>query len=154
MKIKNNQKGFTFLEIMLVIAILSITVGFFVLYSNNSQIIADVNNQANIIVSHIRLVQSNADSGYANTASAIHLDTNSYTGFIGPIYNPLDSSNYTMDLPGVLSIQNVSLNGGGSDIVFVSPRGETANYGSFNLTAADINKSITINISQNGAIDY
>lgn len=153
---KNNQKqkGFTLLEIMLVIILLSAVLGFSVLYYQNSQVRADVNSQAAVLVSYLRLAQSNASSGQNNTFKGVHLNNNSYVMFSTTSYNSSDPNNYPITLPPVISIQSINLSGGGQDVIFTSPEGKTNNYGNLQIFSSQINKTLTINISQIGAINY
>lgn len=146
-------RGFTIIEIILVVVILSSTLGFGLLYYQNSQIRADVNTQADILVSYLRLAQSNAESG-RNAFNSIHLESGSFTTFIGDTYTSGSQSNYTINLPSTIRINTLNLNGGAEDVIFLSPDGTTNNYGSFNLHSDQINKTITINIAQIGAINY
>lgn len=150
----DKKRAFTIIEIVLVISILLIVFGFAVLYSQTSQVRADINTQADIAVSYLRLMQSNAASGRIAKNNAIHLETDSYTLFNGPAYIPEDINNYTIDLPATINIENILLNGAGQNIIFSAPAGETTNYGSFDFVADQIAKTITINISALGTITY
>lgn len=150
----DKKRAFSIVEIVLVIAILLIVFGFAVLYSQTSQVRADINTQADIAVSYLRLMQSNGASGRVSEGNAIHLETSAYTIFNGLSYIPEDINNYTIDLPATLNIENISLNGAGQDIIFSGPAGETLNYGNFDLVTNQIGKTITINISEIGTITY
>lgn len=146
-------KGFTMIEVILVLVILTSAFGFGLLYYQNTQIRADVNTQANVIVSYLRLAQSNAETG-RSAFNAMHLEQDSFTNFIGSIYDLNDTQNYVTVLPETISIENINLSGGGADIIFTGPDGTTNNSGSFQLVSSQINKTITINIAQIGAINY
>ena len=152
MKNSNKTNGFTLIEIILVLVLLSAAIGFSLLYYETSVLRADINTQADILVSKLRLAQSNAESGRTDEANAVHFENASYTAFVGDNYNPLQSNNVETLLPPTISIENIALNGGGSDIIFTAPSGETSTYGSFDLVS-DL-KTITINISSFGAINY
>lgn len=154
MLIKFNKKGFTILEILIVIILIMSALGFTILYTQTFQLRADLNNQAATIVSYLRLAQSNAISGRLEDFTSIHLQDSSYTLFSGDIYNPGNSRNTTFELPKTISIKNISLNSDGNDLIFSAPNGETAAYGNFDLSSNEINKTITINISPIGSISY
>ncbi len=154
MKLKTLQKGFTLLEVMLALTLLAISVSMAVLYIQSSQARADVNANAAEFVSHARLSQSAARSGAGGTSHGIHLEQDSYTIFQGNVYDSLDTDNFTIDLPPTVQIGNINLNGGGSDIVFTAPEGRTTKYGSFTLSSSQINKTLTIEISSLGTINY
>lgn len=146
-------RGFTIIEVILVLVILSSAVGFGLLYYQNSQVRADVNTHASVIVSYLRLAQSNAETG-RNTFNAIHLEPDSFTTFIGTAYAENDPQNYLTELPATITIGNINLSGAGTDIIFTGPDGTTNNSGSFQLISSQIDKTITINIAQIGAINY
>lgn len=147
-------KAFTFLEIMLVIVLLSAGLGFALLYTQSSQVRTDVNTQAANLVSYLRQAQSNAASGKNSTNHGVHFGTGSYVIFEGSSYVSSASGNFTVELPETMVIQNISLNGGGSDVIFTRPLGETSTYGSLEIHSEQINKTRTINIQSIGTIDY
>lgn len=142
------------LEIVLVIIIFGISVGLSILYHQSSQIRADLRSQVSQFTSYVRLAHSNALSGLNNQSHGIHLETSSYTTFIGSSYNPLDEYNFVIDLPGIIEIQNINLNGGGNDIIFTTTAGETSNYGSVDFVSTQIQKSTTIEITKFGTVTY
>ncbi|PIR55495.1 hypothetical protein COU74_00540 [Candidatus Peregrinibacteria bacterium CG10_big_fil_rev_8_21_14_0_10_36_19] len=148
-----NTFGFSILEVILVVFILSMVAGFGFVYFQTSQVRADVNTQAADIVAYLRLSQSNAISG-SSEHNAVHLQSNGFVLFTGSSFNPIDATNFSVELPSTLSIANISLNGSGDNVIFNSPDGTTSTYGSFDLTSAQINKTITININEIGTIDY
>lgn len=152
MKNSTKKNGFSLIEVILVVVLLSAAIGFSLLYYESSVMRADINSQATVLISQLRLAQSNAQSGRATGFNGIHLETNAYVTFTGDNYNPLAVNNLETTLPQAINIQNINLNGGGSDIVFTKPSGTTNTYGSFDLVSDS--KTITINISPIGSINY
>lgn len=149
-----NKKAFTTIEIMVVIVLLGIMTGFAVLFHQTSQVRADVTAQSANFVSYLRLAQSKAMAGESNTNHGIHVESSQYTVFEGASYNPSATTNRDYTLPGTITINNISLNGGGNDIIFTSPKGETTTYGSLDFTSGAIDKTYTITISSIGTISY
>ncbi|MBI4234885.1 prepilin-type N-terminal cleavage/methylation domain-containing protein [Candidatus Peregrinibacteria bacterium] len=149
-------RGFTLLEVLLVVTILAIAFGFFTLYSQNTQIRTDLNAQTAVLVSHLRLAQSNASSGNTTGYNAIHLDAanSNYTAFIGATFDAQSATNTVVQLPTTISFQNILLNGGGTDIVFNGPEGETTNYGTFEIFLSSTSQSHIITISEIGTVNY
>lgn len=152
MKNSNKKNGFSLIEVILVVVLLSAAIGFSLLYYESSVVRADINSQATVLVSQLRLAQSNAQSGRTTGFKGIHLETNSYVTFTGDNYNPLAVNNLETTMPQTISIQNILLNGGGNDIIFTEPSGTTNTYGSFDLVSDS--KTISINISPLGNINY
>jgi len=148
------KKAFTLLELVVVITLLGIMVGLSALYYQTSQVRADVNTQAAVLVSYLRLAQSNAMAGNDNESYGVHLETNLYVLFEGSSYVPDADSNIELELPPTIVIQNIVLNGGGSDVVFTPPQGETSTYGSLEIFSSQINKTIPITITSIGTIRY
>ena len=148
------KKAFTLLELVVVITLMGIMVGLSALYYQTSQVRADANTQAAVLVSYLRLAQSNAMAGNNNESYGVHLGTDSYVLFEGDIYVPDADSNIEMELPPTLALQNIVLNGGGSDVVFTPPQGETTTYGSLEIFSSQINKIISITITSIGTIRY
>lgn len=152
MKNSNKKNGFSLIEVILVVVLLSAAIGFSLLYYESSVVRADINSQAAVLVSQLRLAESNAQSGRTTEFNGIHLETNAYITFSGENYNPSESNNLETALPPSIDIQNVTLNGGGNDIIFTGPAGTTNTYGSLDMVSDS--KTITINISSLGSINY
>lgn len=151
---KKNNKGFTLIEIVLVIAIFGILLGLSAMYYQSTQVRTDIHTQATNIVHYLRLAQSNAASGLNNQDHGVHFESGYYTTFRGSSYVQNDPNNFRMDLPSTMTVSNISLNGGGSSVIFTKSTGETTNYGTISLTSAQINKTIPITITEVGTINY
>lgn len=150
----NKKLGFTIVEITLAITISILLVGLFSNYYNNARIRGDLSAQAASIVYYLRLANSSAMSGLNDENHAVHFENNSYTIFEGDSFNPADPANYEVSLPDSITISDINLNGSGQDVVFSKSNGETTNFGTLTLNAANINKAINIAISPEGIINY
>jgi len=151
---KTKNKGFTIIELVLVIVIMGILLGLAGIYYNNSQLRADINSQANNIVHYLRLAQSNAVSGLNGVNHGIHFESSFYVTFEGDAYDQNSPQNFRMDLPATMTINSIALNGSGSDVIFQKGNGETEEYGSISLNSAQIGKTIPITITAIGTINY
>ncbi|MEK9160406.1 MAG: prepilin-type N-terminal cleavage/methylation domain-containing protein [Patescibacteria group bacterium] len=148
------QKAFTLLELLLVFALVGILFGMTLLYAQVSQVRADLNSQVDTFVAYARLAQSESASGKGNQGHGIHLAADSYVLFEGSVYNAAATSNTEVELPPTVEIQNIVLNGGGSDIVFTTPYGATTQYGSFDFVSEQLGKSITLTLNARGTLSY
>lgn len=147
------MKGFTLLETLLIIVIFSVVAVFSLLSYQTQQVRNDLNSQAKVLVSYLRLAQNNQASGSIKF-NAMHLDSNAFVTFGSTSYEEGNMNNTVLELPPTINIDNINLNGGGTDIIFSGPEGSTSNYGSFTITASQINKSIPITVTSIGQISY
>lgn len=154
LKIKNNKKGISLVEIILVVVLITISLGFSVLYYQTSQLRADIKTQTVEFVSYLRLAHSDAVAGLHGQSHGMHVENDSYTTFRGGSYNPDDPNNYKIELPSTITIQNIALNGGGDDIIFTGPNGETNDYGTLDFVSTQMDKTITITVSKVGTVNY
>lgn len=149
-----NKKGFSIIEVMVVLALLALIFGASIFYYRDSLVRTDINTQAELMANTLRLLRSNAASGNVEEPNSIRLEESEYVKFFGSIYNPEDPDNITKELPEQIKIDNINLNGGGQEIIFSAPHGTTTNFGSFDVKAEQIDRSITININRIGSIDF
>ncbi len=149
-----SQKGFTMVEIAIVVILIAAAVGLSILYLQSSQVRADVNAEVTDFVGNLRLAQSNAKAGLNNTSHGVHLEADSYTVFQGDVYAALDPLNFTVELPPTISIENIALNGGGNNIIFDPPQGETSTFGTLQFNSAQINKTVDITITSIGTVNF
>ncbi|MBI2463622.1 prepilin-type N-terminal cleavage/methylation domain-containing protein [Candidatus Peregrinibacteria bacterium] len=151
---KNTQRAFTIIEIIVVVMVFSIIIGITGLYSQTSQLRHDVSSQTQMLASSLRLAQSNAGSGKNNEGSGIHFETNAYTLFKGNNFVDGNAENFKIELPSTMRINNVALNGGGNDLIFLPPNGETATFGTLDISSTKIEKTLTITIYPIGNVSY
>ena len=154
MKFLKNQRGISLLEVMLVVTIIAISVGLSILYAQSSQVRADINAQVEQFVGHLRLAQTSANAGLKDTSHGIHLEADSFTIFEGTPYSEADPLNFEYELSETMVIQNINLNGGGDDIIFDPPKGETTDYGTLEFNSEQANKTVQIEITRIGTINY
>ncbi len=148
------SKAFTTLELILVITIMATLSGFFLLYNQGASVRTDLQTQVALFVADLRLLQSDAESGKNPGTFGMHLSSNSYTIFEGAVYDSASTSNRAVELPDTIIIQNINLNGAGTDIIFNSPRGETSQNGSLEFYSVPLNETKTITISTLGYASY
>ena len=148
------RKGFTLVEIIVAIAMLLIVAGI-TLYSFSSL------NDTNALEVSVAGVVSNLGESRSKTLASIdseqygvHINSDETVLFVGSTYSSTDPNNVTVPLNKVVEIVSVSLNGGGSDVVFDRLTGQTSEHGSFVVRLKDnINASSTVTIFQTGIIE-
>ena len=151
--------GFTIIEIMIVIAILTILFTVVVFDFVLTQKRTDLNNGVQEFVTTLKFAQSRAISSDTNSQYGVYLNTavspNQYVVFKGLDYASRDTSydqNYF--LPANIEFYAISL-GGGSEVVFNKLTGSTVQQGSVSLRdRIDVTQNKTIYVSNSGTIDF
>lgn len=149
--INKKQKGFSLIETIAAIAIGAIlTAAIVVSFSSfrNSKIV-DVS--ANQILSVINEARVKAVSSEDYSRFGVHLEANRIVLFKGDVFTEPSPSNVQTILSPLVEISNISLSGGGADVVFQKLTGKTSNYGSARVRLkSDNNKYKTISVKPAG----
>lgn len=149
--VKNSSRGFTLIEILMVMAIASILFGIGIVYYNSFKERSDISIWANKTIGVIssakqKTVQSEKELNYG-----IHLDNDKFTLFEGEAYDVASSSNEIYNLPASLEIASISLVLATSNIIFERLTGNIQNYGQFILRAQNDNSNfIVLHVDQSG----
>ena len=137
-KRKKFLTGFTFLEILIAIAIIALLSATAFVSFNKSRHVRDLTTSSQNVLSVLRLAQSRTLAGENDSAWGVRLASNQVTLFQGDTFagSPLTK---IYPLPGSVQITNISLNGGGSDVIFKRITGETDQTGTpaFVLSVVD-----------------
>lgn len=145
------QKGFSLIEIIVIIAIgavLTATIVFSFSSFRNSKIV-DVS--ADQILSVINEARVKTVSSEDYSRFGIHFEAGRVLFFKGDVFTEPNSSNIQTTLSPLVEISNISLSGGGADIVFQKLTGKTSNYGSLRIRLkSDNNKYKTISVKSTG----
>ncbi len=128
-KISKSSKGFTLVELVVVIGIMFMLFGFvgFSLVSNQSTV--SLNNTADSLISDISLQQTKAMLGQGSspdTSYGIYFEPDKYILFEGDVFSSTDSANYTVNLSQNITFSGVSFPGG--EIIFSPGSGEISGF--------------------------
>ena len=144
------KKGFTLLEIFLVIGLISIIATLALPYYHDFQVRNDLETSLDMTVQTLRRAQFLATSGDSNTDWGVYIDGNTYemTVFSGSSYTARDTSkDETYPIyPGVLPT-------GIQEIVFSKFDGIPTSTGDIVLEGAK-EESRTISVNEKGMIDF
>ncbi|KKQ74292.1 MAG: hypothetical protein US94_C0008G0007 [Berkelbacteria bacterium GW2011_GWB1_38_5] len=148
------KKGYTLIELLIVIAVLMILVGFSSLGIVSYSKASDVDSSKTIVVQALLEAQANSMAEVDDKAWGVHLENNrvvifadSGTGFIeGAVGN----QNKTLANNTAASWSLVS---GGAEVLFSKRIGKTSNSGSITISGASPN-DIMIEINSEGRINY
>lgn len=147
----HNNYGFTFVEVLITVAVITILGSIALVSFNASRNVRDLSTTEQNVLSVLRLAQSKTLAGENDSAWGVHLESNQITLFQGSTYasSPLKQ---TYALPDSVEVTGVLLNGGGSDVIFKRVTGETDQTGTFTLNVIanpSHSRSITVNGSGN-----
>jgi len=145
------KNGFTLLEIIVVIAILvtttSLSIGPLIDF-RNAQILS---KGASDVLSFVKEARSRTLASKDFSQYGIHFEADDVVLFKGNTFVELDPDNESLSLGSGIEISDISLNGGGSDLVFDRLTGQTGEYGTTTLRLkSDPSKFKNIVISQLG----
>lgn len=155
MRFNRKNLGFTLIEAIIAVSIFSLIAG--AAFSAQSSFLTDSQriSNVNLIVQHLRLAQMRAISEYRKSSWGIHLQETpvSFSIFRGSAYAVRDPAFDTVvELPSSLSFSDISLQGGGVDIVFERMTGQTSNDGTFTLSDSN-EHDVLISVNGAGVID-
>jgi prepilin-type N-terminal cleavage/methylation domain-containing protein len=148
------QKGFTITEVLIVLAILAvivtIVVSAFSKFNNNQSL----NGAVGEVTSILNEARANTLASYDNSQYGVHFQTDKVALFKGGIYSSSDSGNKDIILSSKISVSNITLSGGGSEVIFKRLTGKTEQNGAITLSLiSDPSKSKTITIQVSGIIE-
>lgn len=150
-------KAFTYLEVIVVVAIFVSTFALGTM-SLTYFLSSNVNNAVeDKLISELRLARNYSEMRVQDSSWGVHFYDNpsgidNFTMFKGDSYVTRDNSfDEVYEFPPNLNYSSISLNGGGSEIVFSRMNGETMNYGDVTMLN-DSGKTLNINVNQYGQI--
>jgi prepilin-type N-terminal cleavage/methylation domain-containing protein len=155
------RSGFTFIEIVISVAIASTLIGFIILNLLNIHQVKTVQSASEILISDLRSQQTKAMSlSIQNTSDpddyGVFFSNNRYFLFKGNSYDPASSSNMQVNLPDNFSFTNVTLPN--SQVVFLRGSGQVQNFtsGQNTITIHDSSEqnSRMLEINYYGVINY
>ena len=149
--INKKQKGFSLIEMIAVIAIGAVLVAAVVVSFSSFRNSKIVDISADQILSVINEARVKAVSSEDYSRFGVRLEANRTVLFKGDVFTEPSSFNIETPLSPLVEISNISLNGGGADIVFQKLTGKTSNYGSLRVRLkSDNNKYKTISVKSTG----
>ena len=141
------QRGFTILEIVIVIAFLLILTSMVLPTSLRFRSSGDINAVINNFISdaknqQIKAMLGDTEGGGIVDKYGIYLTSNKYVLFHGSTYSSSDTNNLSINMKSGIQILNSFPN---NSIIFIQKSGEIASYnsGSDTITIKDNNNSIS-----------
>ncbi|MEK7575817.1 MAG: hypothetical protein AAB491_01890 [Patescibacteria group bacterium] len=149
------MKGISIIEIIIILAVISIVLGIVVINLTSFREEQALNSTINESISYINEARSKTLSSKDFSQYGIHFEQTKITLFKGVNYNSSDSNNIDYIFSSLLEISSISLNGGGNEVIFQKITGKTDQFGTVTYRVKNNpSKSKIITIKSTGIIDY
>lgn len=144
------QKGFTVIEILVVLALGALLTGFVVSSFSKVNEHEVLNTNSDLIVSILNEARSMTLSSVGDTGYGVHFDTDQVVLFRGTSYSSVSATNVPTALNSRVAMRNISF-GGGSNVVFNRLTGATAQAGTLQIYLKNASTTYkTISVSATG----
>ena len=126
------QKGFTLIETVVVISIIVVLAASGLISFIQSRNVRELASAGQNVLSTLRLAQAKSLAGEDNSTWGVRLEPDRFTLFRGADFLS-STSTQVFALDSRIEVSNISLNGGGAEIVFEKLNGATVQYGAFEV---------------------
>lgn len=144
-----NEKGFTLLEVLLSVIILSIVAGLSLPVMASFDGRNDLDVTAQSIAMQLRRAGTYSRGANGDSQWGVHAQSDSVTLFRGATYASRDSSyDETIPIPTSFTVSSTG------DLVFSKVDGSPSSNGSITLTNTNSNETRTITVNAKGMVSY
>lgn len=147
------QKGFTLIEVLIVISIMAIIsmilVSSFSLFNKSQALDKD----ADLIVESLEEARSKTLASHNASQYGVYFASTTITIFTGTTYSSSSSTNRDFPLTLTDRVLSISLFGGGNNVVFNRLTGETGQYGTVVISSPTTSRTRTVTIHKTGVIE-
>ena len=154
MKISNfalNRKGFTLVEFLITLSILAVLTTIIFIPMSALRNSKALQITAEDILSLLNEARDNTLSAKDSYAYGTRFESSRAVLFRGTSYSSSDPSNKTADIDGAVEISNISLAGGGQEVLFQRLTGKTSQSGTITIRLkSNVSKTKTILIEASG----
>lgn len=126
------QNGFTLIELLVSIAIVTLLAALGLSSFINSRNVRDLSNSGSEVLSVLRQAQAKTLAGEGNTTWGVRIEAPRYILFRGASYAGATLTEI-FSLPTSIEIANITLAGGGQEVVFNKLTGRTIQTGTFDV---------------------
>jgi prepilin-type N-terminal cleavage/methylation domain-containing protein len=150
-QIPNFKNGFTFIEILAVISIISIALSIAIINGRNFNNSIELENTVKSIDAKIKLAKAYSIGARNGTNYGVHFESDKAVIFEGDTFIDGAPANETFVFSDKIEVNTVSLAGGGSDLIFDRLVGSTSNFGNIEIVViSEPSKTKQIIINSDG----
>jgi len=150
-----HKKGLTIIELLVVIGIIVILAAIIVSPFSTFRASKILDAGVEDVISLLNQARLNTLSSKGGFQYGVHFESSRIVSFRGATFIEPDVNNKEITLDGALEISEITLNGGGSDIVFDRLTGKTNQYGTTTLRIKNTpSKNIAITIEATGIAGF
>ena len=146
------QKGVSVIEILIIIAIISALIAVIALPFGSFRSRQALENTTALAVSVLTEARARTMAGLGDTNYSVLFEANQLTLFSGPTYSSSHPDNEVFVYEQPVTLQSISVSGGGSKITFDRLKGTTSNSGSVILTIPS-GDTRSLSVSGSGSIN-
>ncbi len=146
------HRAFSLIELVIVISIITLLAGLIMSGLSMYRKSEALNKDAEKIVGILNDAKSRTLASHNSSQYGVHFASTTITLFTGTTYTSSSATNLVYPLTASDIISNVSLTGGGLDIVFIRLTGETSQNGTITLSSPTTAKTRTVTIFKTGLI--
>lgn len=153
MQNNTNQKGFSLLELLIVIAILALILATVLPSFTNFRRSSLLNTETMNIVTLVNRARLLSVSAKNDTHYGIHFEAGKVVLFdAAAAYSSTDPTNEVYNAPSGITISSIVVNGGGSDVLFDKITGETSNNATTTILVVGTTASSTLIVRPTGVV--
>ncbi|MEX2013415.1 MAG: type II secretion system protein [Parcubacteria group bacterium] len=148
------RRGFTIVEILFVILILSVVTTIVVISFSKLNSTQALRESTALVTSILNEARSLTLSSKGDSQYGVHFEDSQVVLFKGATYSPTNPLNISTRINALVGIRNVTLAGGGADVVFRRLTGETTASGTVELFLQATPETVrVINIRATGLVE-
>jgi prepilin-type N-terminal cleavage/methylation domain-containing protein len=146
------NRGFTVLELLIVLAIMTILVALIVTALVKSRKSQGIDQDTETVVETLRMARDQTLSSDNASQYGVHFASSTATLFTGTTYSSGSSSNVVFTFTTSDLVMGLSLAGGGSDVIFQRLSGQTADSGTITISSPSSGFSRVVTVYNTGII--
>lgn len=150
---KKFSSGISLIEIVLAVAIISIIAAVVVISLSGFRIDQQMDNTQAEILTLFNEAKARTIASVDSSSFGVHIESSRVVLFKGDAFTEPSSDNKEVNIDSRLELANISLSGGGNDVVYSRLTGDVTAFGSFDLrVVSDITNTRAFSITKTGII--